>query len=748
MTSQLQFRALDESGVYFGIGGTGEQGTADYQKRMAIHLVGEDNTRWSAFLDGDAMTRFIALLRRGADAPPRIELARMDNSFTAQWIVGGDGGDRLRCTHSFHDREVRSWDPLEFEEIEERRILEFSAEIANDMAEYINWLSGSDENVPGFWRRNAIAIEICDLEIKEEPALKRLDALKPHDAIRIIGNVARRGRIDLAVLLLERLHRLGRIDSDQVKDLPTLYEHEDPVDVSWGDLILWSGLTRPRKEEPAPRAYDDPGYSASDYCECFEDAFGEELERIDFAKINFRDEQARLRRLAENLDRHFSNVNYPKAAPGELIPNIATAQIQMKADEGRTGWGNILNYTPALSYDEVRRLLLFSHRVCYEDPLTQIVGPIARWINDRPYEIALRPQSARDLIFGRRVRMQPGEVGEAHFSLLRDTLTNTQRLATLIRAKIVIPHELKEVGASEYDWQAREYPRFPNRPVRFAIEGDAILLGRLMGRDCLKNFGIPKEILANAHSFLGECGSLDESEDDLDTHDWISNFYWGRDGLDEIYPPFSNWLDHLYRLNMYDRYNRAKGLGYSQHFTHSDGYKLLAIINAARKLQDMDLGSAYAHRLREDDIRLERLSAQLRPKMDVLKDEDLIKIRQDDELFASWRSTISDSLQAVESFDAAVGQANGTLLREEIHDRMRRWYDERSKRLKSDFLKGAFDVAEGAIVSVVTGLALSEATSVPSLAVGAAYTTVKSAARIFAWRHRGELMRRHFLAVI
>jgi hypothetical protein len=36
-------------------------------------------------------------------------------------------------------------------------------------------------------------------------------------------------------------------------------------------------------------------------------------------------------------------------------------------------------------------------------------------------------------------------------------------------------------------------------------------------------------------------------------------------------------------------------------------------------------------------------------------------MRQDDEMFATWRTTIRESLQAVESYDASIGSTDESL---------------------------------------------------------------------------------------
>jgi len=412
-------------------------------------------------------------------------------------------------------------------------------------------------------------------------------------------------------------------------------------------------------------------------------------------------------------------------------------------DEQQTygSWNSLnISYTPRLPYDEARRLLLFAHKICLEDPLAQILDPIVRNINNRVYEFMLPPQNPRDIVFPRSLRVEPSEIHDGHLSLLRDTLVNTQRLAKLIRRKIVIPHKFIDVDITEHDWNPRDYPRWPNIKNRYAMEDAAALLGNLLAQGSLTGFGFPDALVEAAKAFRG-------SEDNLEGHHWIHGFFL--DFPVEAYPPLEHWVDFLYRIMMYDRYHAVKSLGYSQYFTHTDGYKLLSIIEAADLAQSapgIDVKD-YAKRMTGDRVLVHRLESNLRPNASILRDDDIIKIRLEEELFEEWRSIIRESLQAVESFNAATGRTDGNAIREEIHERMSKWSEARRKRLKSSFLRTVVDVGEGAFVSFVTGLAVSDPEGVPALALGAAYTTLRASARLFSWRRRDKLINRHFLSI-
>jgi len=138
------------------------------------------------------------------------------------------------------------------------------------------------------------------------------------------------------------------------------------------------------------------------------------------------------------IERHFATVHYPQAEPGTVIPNIALDQQQTHAS-GFSGGQLLLRYTPTLPYEEARKLLLFAHKICFEDPIAQMLEPIIQNINNRAYEIALPPRNVKEAIFGSYLRVEPPDIQDGHLSLLRETFLNTQRLEKLIRAKIVIP---------------------------------------------------------------------------------------------------------------------------------------------------------------------------------------------------------------------------------------------------------------------------------------------------------------------
>jgi len=324
----LHFYSTDGTPIYlFYFGGSGERGSSEYKKSMAIHIDPYGEGKWRALLDGEAILKLIALLEQHDGMGLAFEISSHDEKFQACWLKPDDTQNfqlqfsfkKYHEQYSFETDELLTW--------EEDKAVLFAEELAHDMAEYTRWMSDLTRDEPQFLKRNAIAIEICDPYLKREIALVRLDGVSVSDAVRIIGNVARRGRIDLAVELLARLHGRGAIDLITARSVEIHHIMENPFDVSWDQLFMWAGLTiqRPRVEPALSRddEVEDFGYSSYNYLACFEDAFEESFETINFATIDFRDTQARLRRLTENLDRHFNNVHYPEAESGTVVPNIA-----------------------------------------------------------------------------------------------------------------------------------------------------------------------------------------------------------------------------------------------------------------------------------------------------------------------------------------------------------------------------------------------------------------------------------------
>ena len=758
---QLYFQGANDELIYFFFGSSGNEDSALERRETAVHFGHrqQEVRAPSAFLNEEQTNALVTVAESQEDRSAALSASSGSDHFEVFWTANDRGEDllRFRMTTERSGYDVKSDTDIEW--VEETTV-DFPAELAGDIAAYVKWMNDRTAEEPAFWRRNAIAIELCGLEGREVDLLKKLDETDLKDAIRIIGNVAHRGRVDRAVLLLERLYKIGRLTLSEARLVPIFHIFEEPQDVSWEVLYRWAGLTLPlpplADTLAKPRAIEDDGYSAYDYCACFEDAFEDQFGSIDFDAMDFKDVQARLRRLAENLEAHYSNVNYPLADEGEVVPNIALTEREMSSGGPGEG-GSIMSFTPSLPYDEARRLLLFAHRVSFEDPLYQIVEPIVGQINNRPFTVPVTPRSARDIVFGSMVQVDPPKVDQRHYDILRETLKNTQRLEALIRAKIVIPHQFRDVDISPGDWEGNSFPRFPNRKVRAEMEDAAVIFGNLLGGGALKGFGFPEEIERVAAEFREQGADAFDDDDPQGFYEidpWVNDFYWGDNGLWKKHAPFEHWLDYLYRYAMYDRYHAIKGLGYCQHFEHEDAQKLAAVVEAADLLQGAaqqedasEARLAYAKRLRADDVRLQRLSASLRPKMIELDDQDLIKIRLEEGLFEDWRTVVQESLQAVESYDAVMGTTSPNLVRQEIADRMKDWSAKRDKGLKSRFLGGAFDIGEGAAVSVVTGLALGAPATAPALIAGAAWTTVKSTVRLFRWRHREGLIRRHFLSV-
>ena len=319
---------------------------------------------------------------------------------------------------------------------EDRVAFELPTRQLGDVIDYASWIIDTSRAIPRIVARARVAHALAAPDASIEDAATGFAGLSDDEIARVLMGLAARSRVDLAVTLLDRLSRAGRMrDLDTLPDAD-FYESERPRDLSWADLRRWSGANlTPNAVESIERRYREIArpYVPTDYIDCFETAFDEQFERIPFETLDVRDVQARLRRLDEYLDVHFDNVAYPPAEHG-VIPHIV-AQEQWTEALG-VEYAQ-LAFTPAVWYEDARRLLLFATKVSFEDPLPQLVGPVASLINHRSYT------------YGDR-RVAPARVHPTHIDELRRALMNVQQMARLIREGIVIPHSLRTARLQDY----------------------------------------------------------------------------------------------------------------------------------------------------------------------------------------------------------------------------------------------------------------------------------------------------------
>ena len=206
--------------------------------------------------------------------------------------------------------------------------------LAKEIFDYAEWIADRSATIPSFMLRIRKAFKMSDPQSEFEDCVSEIQDMQDHEIAKVLMNLCVRGRIDLSVKLLERFSRRGRMHIDPASAV-SQHDWERPADVSWDDLVNWSGadLDLPKVEfiERQEQQVVLGEYQAYDYVSCFESAFDEEFESISFDTLDFRDVQARLRRLDELLDAYFDQVVYPTASTDEVIP-LSTRKTSGKAD--------------------------------------------------------------------------------------------------------------------------------------------------------------------------------------------------------------------------------------------------------------------------------------------------------------------------------------------------------------------------------------------------------------------------------
>ncbi len=318
-------------------------------------------------------------------------------------------------------------------------------------------------------------------------------------------------------------------------------------------------------------------------------------------------------------------------------------------------------------------------------------------------------------------------------------------MGTLIRRGIVIPHSLLTKRIEDYSEGEYSSMRFRDENSYFLAEELANTLGPIISTGLADSFGLPTYIVEKAKELAtgpGECediGWFQEFFDEIAIHDRAL----------PLNDPIRLWPDHMYQIALRRRYVDASGLGYAPHFVHEDGYKLYALLEAADVATSVSLNEKkYVGRMRSDAIVLSQIDSFLRPKLDILSDDDLVSIRMEDSLLEKWRAVVSSCLKAAREYESLAGRSNPEVAIEEAREQFKQWCANSSSELRRSILHDLFDIREGAVVAVISGAVLSDAPSVASLSLAALYTTLRSAHRTFAWRSERELYNRHFLSVI
>ena len=137
----------------------------------------------------------------------------------------------------------------------------------------------------------------------------------------------------------------------------------------------------------------------------------------------------------------------------------------------------------------------------------------------------------------------------------------------------------------------------------------------------------------------------------------------------------------------------------------------------------------------------------MQPKLNVLTDDDLASIRLQEDLFEEWRNTLREILKTVQINESAIGKNDERFVAGAVRESFQKWQDLRAERLKKTALGNLFDVGQGAVFSIISSIALGGPVSLPSLSLGALYGVLKGGSRIFSWRKKEDLVKRHFLSV-
>jgi hypothetical protein len=394
-------------------------------------------------------------------------------------------------------------------------------------------------------------------------------------------------------------------------------------------------------------------------------------------------------------------------------------------------------YTPPVWHEEARRSLLFAHKICFEDPLCQLVGPVIAGINARDY-------------FYEGSRVTPSKIHPSHLELLRRMLTNVQSMGTLIRQGIVIPHSLLTSRIPDYDEGEYSSVRYRDQNSYFLAEELANVLGPLISLGVVDGVGLPPYIVAKAKE-------LATGPDECEDIGWFEEFFSEVSVHDDDLPrddPIRNWPDHLYQIALRKRYVDVAGLAYAPHFSHKDGYKLYAILEAAdvtTSEQGRDVTEIstdrYVEKMRSGSVVWSQLDSFLRPRLDVLSDADLVALRLDEPLFQHWRTVVGDSLKAVRGYESETGGTHPERAVYEMRQQYEKWRADSRQQLRDSALGLMFDIGEGAAVGVVGGTLLHDLPTIASLTFAAMYSALKSVHRAFTWRSKNKLYNRLFLSI-
>jgi hypothetical protein len=493
----------------------------------------------------------------------------------------------------------------------------------------------------------------------------------------------------------------------------------------------------------------------ADYIECFERAFEEPFAHIAFDTMDFSDVSPRLLRLAEYLHEYYAAVIYPLAETGEIIPFV-TSQARGH-DEPLFTWKHD-SYNPPLWHDDLRRVLLFAHKVVFEDPLPEALGAVLEYLHPDVAETHLGGTTWASFL-------RPDNL-----TFLRRVLVNVQKLEVLIRRGIVIPHRLLNERLPGY--------------------GNSLIADELVTEECIGRAIHLSESLAALISsgyvdgFHLPANMVEFIKRNVSRNGGWKNVRWWEDIFEDIYyslteraqkeklrpspipprwpletsDPLRYWADHIYKIAKHRRYIDEYKLGYSPHFIHSHGFQINEILEAAdlatgrQFLDNVDTiagrESKYADAMHCGRVHISRLDAFLRPRNDILKDADLVSIRLNEPLFAKWRDTVEKTLEAVRHCELETGRSDPNIVTLELAERYNAWRFDSAKELRGSFLRDTFETGTGTAISIVANVLLDNATFGLTMAIPAVRKLFGAGVRIFEWRDDQTVYSRHFLSIM
>jgi hypothetical protein len=482
-------------------------------------------------------------------------------------------------------------------------------------------------------------------------------------------------------------------------------------------------------------------HQPAEYIACFEYAFEEPFDRIAFDKMDFFDVAPRLLTLAECLVGYYATVVYPPAASGEVIPFV-TSQARGQDDPPPNPYLPPRN--PPLWHDDIRRVLLFAHKVVFEDPLPEVLGVVLTY---------LHPGLAG---------AWTSHVRQDHLAFLHRALVNVQALELLIKRGIVIPHCLVRNRLPGYD--------FDDGAVggEFNVSGDTTRamnlsdsLAALISSGELDGFQLPENAVALIKGFASSRKAgwrgvhwWEEFFDDIARTRSRKIIRWPIEPGD----PLEYWADHIHRIASLKCYIDEHRLGYSPHFLDGQGCQIYEILEAAdlatgrefMESADTIKGNEgkYSKIMQSDRVYISRLDSFMRPKNEILKDKDLVSIRLDEPLFARWRSTVKETLEAVRQCELETGVHDQTIVSSELTEKYEVWRSESALQLKGGFLRDAFDLGKGFGLTTIANVLLGKATFGLSIAIPVVRKLLGAGVRTFDWRKDQGIYNRHFLSIM